>query len=862
MIEVPGTAGRFFKALGEAGINVILISQASSEHSICIAVDPQRAAAARDVVNAEFARERAAGLVDDLVVEEDVSILAIVGVDMCQRPGISGRIFGSLGAAGVNVRAIAQGSSELNISLAIASADERRALATVHDAFFDPTRLNVFLLGVGTVGGELLRQLRESTGGGGLEPLRHRVEPPHEPRAPPARPRALVERAPRRRRREYHRPRGARRIRALDTGPERAGRLHRERRDGRPLRRAARRRHRRGDGEQEAAGGTASRRGSGCSTRRRRPGRDGSTTRRPSAPVYRWCARSPTRSRPAIACIRIEGLFSGTLSFLLHRLAAGASRSARRSPRRARAGFTEPDVRDDLSGQDVARKLLILARLAGRGSTSATSASRRFCPKVAASREATPDEVWRRLPELDSTFAELVAECARENRVARVSRFVRRWTGGAPRATVGIERVPLDHPAASAIGTENLFAFTTERYRERPLVVRGPGAGPAVTAAGVFGDLLAVAARTSHGGGALPRAAAASAAAANREPVHGRRRRQRAMSVAARARTVRARERVAPRATAFAPATVSNVACGFDVLGFAVATVGDRVTATVTSRPGVSISRIGGAKGTITLDARSPTARESPPPRCSKARRSRAAGSSSRSKRGSRRAAGWGRAPPARSRRWSRPTPRSGSVCRCRACSRSRSRASASPRAASSTATTWRPASTAAWSRCAASIRSTSSRSRCPTVCAARWCDRTSRSRPASRARCSGNAIPLSTAVVQWANLAGLVAGLFRGDWDLIARSLEDVVAEPVRGHQVPAFREMKQAALDAGALGCEPLGLGSRRLRAVPRHRERGARRAGDAERAHACRGHRRRSLRLRGRWPRRAAGGRRQCG
>ena len=106
---MPGTAGRFFKALGEAGINVILISQASSEHSICIAVDPQRAGAARDVVNAEFARERAAGLVDDLVVEEDVSIVAIVGVDMCQRPGISGRIFGSLGAAGVNVRAIAQG---------------------------------------------------------------------------------------------------------------------------------------------------------------------------------------------------------------------------------------------------------------------------------------------------------------------------------------------------------------------------------------------------------------------------------------------------------------------------------------------------------------------------------------------------------------------------------------------------------------------------------------------------------------------------------------------------------------------------------------------------------------------------------
>ena len=101
-----------------------------------------------------------------------------------------------------------------------------------------------------------------------------------------------------------------------------------------------------------------------------------------------------------------------------------------------------------------------------------------------------------------------------------------------------------------------------------------------------------------------------------------------------------------------------------------------------------------------------------------------------------------------------------------------------------------------------------------------------------------GNAIPLSTAVVQWANVAGLVAGLFRGDWDLISRSLEDVVAEPVRGHQVPAFREMKQAALDAGALGLQPLGLWPRDVRAVPRRRQRGARRRRDAERAHAVAG------------------------
>ena len=214
MIEVPGTAGRFFKALGEAGINVILISQASSEHSICIAVDPQRAAAARDVVNAEFARERAAGLVDDLVVEEDVSILAIVGVDMCQRPGISGRIFGSLGAAGVNVRAIAQGSSELNISLAIAAADERRALDDRARRVLRPDPARRLSARRGHRGRRAAapasrgRRRRPTGASRGLA-----VEPAHEPRAPPPRPRALVARAARRRRREHHRPRRARRVR-------------------------------------------------------------------------------------------------------------------------------------------------------------------------------------------------------------------------------------------------------------------------------------------------------------------------------------------------------------------------------------------------------------------------------------------------------------------------------------------------------------------------------------------------------------------------------------------------------------------------------------------------------------------------
>jgi aspartokinase/homoserine dehydrogenase 1 len=205
--------------------------------------------------------------------------------------------------------------------------------------------------------------------------------------------------------------------------------------------------------------------------------------------------------------LRIEGLFSGTLAFLLYRLRQGASFSAALGEARRR-GLTEPDVREDLSGQDVARKLLILARLASNSAFAVASEPptldpqgpdtpldladvivESLLPEGRGWREAKPEEVWARLPELDGAFAELVAACGRDGRVAA---YLARFADG--RATVGIQRVPLDHPAASAVDTENLFAFTTERYRERPLVIRGPGAGPQVTAAGIFSDLLRVAA--------------------------------------------------------------------------------------------------------------------------------------------------------------------------------------------------------------------------------------------------------------------------------------------------------------------------------------------------------------------------------
>jgi aspartokinase/homoserine dehydrogenase 1 len=161
MVGVQGIAMRLFGALAREGVSVILITQASSEHSICFAVSPQDTDAAARSVEAEFAAERRAGLVDPLVIERELSVVAAVGAGMRERSGVAGRLFAVLGRHGVNVRAIAQGSSELNISLVVAAEDEARTIRAIHDAFFvsGERTVDVYLAGVGRVGGALLEQI-------------------------------------------------------------------------------------------------------------------------------------------------------------------------------------------------------------------------------------------------------------------------------------------------------------------------------------------------------------------------------------------------------------------------------------------------------------------------------------------------------------------------------------------------------------------------------------------------------------------------------------------------------------------------------------------------------------------------------
>src|SRR5690606_32756510 len=169
MVGVPGVAARLFRALAARGVSVVLISQASSEHSICFAVEPSALPAARRAVAEEFVLEHRVGLVDDLVVDEECAVIAAVGEGMRHPPGIAGRLFSILGDMGVNVQAIAQGSSELNISLVVDRADVARALRGLHTAFFPAPRseVRIYLAGVGGVGRALLQQL--DTAGARLE---------------------------------------------------------------------------------------------------------------------------------------------------------------------------------------------------------------------------------------------------------------------------------------------------------------------------------------------------------------------------------------------------------------------------------------------------------------------------------------------------------------------------------------------------------------------------------------------------------------------------------------------------------------------------------------------------------------------
>ncbi len=485
MVGVPGIAMRLFGAVAREKVSVILISQASSEHSICLALTSEDVPAAARSIEEEFTLERRVGLIDPLVVEDEMAVIAAVGAGMRARVGIAGKLFAVLGSHGVNVRAISQGSSELNISLVVEARDEARAVNAIHDALLFPGRkvVELCLIGTGRVGGTLLEQIAEQqkalatkrgmkvrlavvggrsrvlTDPAGLDPATapQRLRAEGEPYDLGELVTSLVE------------DRQPKTVFVDCTASAEVTRCY----------------------DRLLAAGidvvTANKlrlAGPGAdyeSLKRARPGRlFFETTVGAGLPVIgtlEYLLSTGDRVR------RIEGVLSGTLGFLADQL--GAGRSFSETVRRAYdLGYTEPDPREDLSGRDVARKLLILGRLVG-------------CEMEPEDVEVEPllpdsswnglemEDFWQRLGELDASFAERQAAASREG--ARLCYLARLDDCGA---RVSLEAVDAAHPCAGLRGTDNLIAVYSDRYRETPLVVRGPGAGPEVTAAGVFGDIL------------------------------------------------------------------------------------------------------------------------------------------------------------------------------------------------------------------------------------------------------------------------------------------------------------------------------------------------------------------------------------
>lgn len=491
MIGVPGTAHRLFGALREGGISVILISQGSSEHSICCAVPLHQSEAAVAAVRVAFARELADGQIQSVAVDSELTILAVVGDGMAGIPGIAAKLFNALGAAGVNVRAIAQGASERNISVVVPGKAATRALRAVHAGFYlSPHTISVGVIGPGTVGRVLLDQMASQ------------CERLHRAFKLDLRVRGILSS-----RKMLLSDRGVAlaswqsEFAAADTSADIDRFVEHVGRDYLPHRViidcTASNEVARHYGDWLAAGIHVVTPNKKANSGDLATYRALQQARRQGGSHYLYEA-TVGAGLPVIQTLRdlretgdeissIEGILSGTLAYLFN--VYDGTRAFSDIVREAKTrGYTEPDPRDDLSGTDVARKLTILGREMGLSLQLADVRVESLVP--AGLESGSIDEFLDRLPAHDAAMATRVAEAAGRGTVLR---YVGRLTSDGT-ATVGVVACEPRHAFANIALTDNVVRFATSRYDNNPMIVQGPGAGPAVTAAGVFADLLRLAA--------------------------------------------------------------------------------------------------------------------------------------------------------------------------------------------------------------------------------------------------------------------------------------------------------------------------------------------------------------------------------
>lgn len=489
MVGVIGVNRRIFTTLANKGISVFMVSQASSENSTSIGVRDEDAEAAAEVLNAEFAKEIETGAMFPMQVESGLATIAIVGENMKQTPGIAGKLFGTLGRSGISVIACAQGASETNISFVVDGKFLRKSLNVLHDSFFlsEYKVLNIFICGIGTVGGMLLEQIRTQQ-------------------------QFLMQ---------------SRRLKLNVVGISDVDNFVLDR-DGIDLDNyekilragfAANTEHMRDEIVKMnifnsvfvdctaskqiaslyqtflehnisvvAANKIAASSDYASYIKLKQTARDRGVWFRYETNVG---AGLPIIGTINDLCnsgdkiLKIEAILSGTLNFIFNEIAADVpfSETVRRAKEQR---FSEPDPRIDLSGTDVIRKLVILTREAGYQVEQEDVEKHLFVPD--SYFEGSIDDFWKRLPELDADFEARRKVLEAENKRWR---FVATMENG--KTNVALKEVPYGHPFYGLEGSNNIVLLTTERYKEYPMLIQGYGAGAAVTAAGVFANIMSIA---------------------------------------------------------------------------------------------------------------------------------------------------------------------------------------------------------------------------------------------------------------------------------------------------------------------------------------------------------------------------------
>jgi len=486
MVGIPGFSKRLFEALSNEKINVILITQSSSEHSICVGIEEANANRAKDVIDEAFAYEIEIKKVEPLVVEKGLAIVALVGDNMKNHPGISGKMFGVMGRNGVNVRAIAQGSSERNISAVIALADVKKAINVLHEEFFETTykQVNLFISGTGNVGSKLLAQLQQQQKHL-QEHLRLQVRV------------AAVS--------------NSRKMLFNDEGVD----LFKW--------------------KELLQGGEVMNMNEFIATIQKKNLRNSvfidvtandaiaksypeylqksisvvACNKIACSSSYDYYKKLKDLARefnalflfetnvgaglPVIGTLndllrsgdnvnRIEAVLSGTLNFVFNNYTG--EKSFAKIVRQAQdEGYTEPDPRLDLSGTDVMRKIMILARESGEKLEMEDISNESFMPESC--MKGTVENFYKEMEKHEDHFLKLVEKAKKEGKKLK---FVAKFEDG--KAAVGLQHIDPQHDFYHLYGKDNAVLFYTNRYTEQPLVIKGAGAGAEVTASGVFADII------------------------------------------------------------------------------------------------------------------------------------------------------------------------------------------------------------------------------------------------------------------------------------------------------------------------------------------------------------------------------------